>query len=128
YFCNLSYLLWKTPFPTIVRLLLFTGVEIYWNISPQTVYSSIALFSLHLVILWGPLIAPPKYSYESEKSQAKTGLSLQAWKSLSLLERRLRESKETNKGRGTCPVQRGVFILVWHGRSALQQIIFCVHH
>ncbi|GKB18075.1 hypothetical protein Tco_0851998 [Tanacetum coccineum] len=36
---------------------------------------------------------------------------LQAWKSLSLLERRLRESKETNKGRGTCPVQRGVSIL-----------------
>ncbi|GKE20655.1 copper-transporting ATPase PAA1, chloroplastic, partial [Tanacetum coccineum] len=49
-FCSLAYLLWKMPFPTIVRRLLFVGVEICWNISPSSVYSSIALPSLHLVI------------------------------------------------------------------------------
>ncbi|GJW77351.1 hypothetical protein Tco_0139033 [Tanacetum coccineum] len=61
YFCSLLYLLWKTPFPTIAAIF------------PSTVYSSIELLSLHLVILWGLWTAPPEYPYESDKSQAKTG-------------------------------------------------------
>ncbi|XP_022036539.1 dol-P-Man:Man(5)GlcNAc(2)-PP-Dol alpha-1,3-mannosyltransferase [Helianthus annuus] len=30
YFYSLPYLLWRTPFPTVVRLLLFEGVEFCW--------------------------------------------------------------------------------------------------
>nr|XP_043610599.1 dol-P-Man:Man(5)GlcNAc(2)-PP-Dol alpha-1,3-mannosyltransferase [Erigeron canadensis] len=70
YFCSLPYLLWKTPFPTIVRLLLFAGVELCWNVFPSTVYSSITLFCLHIIVLWGLWKAPPEYPYENEKQLA----------------------------------------------------------
>ncbi|PWA43947.1 dol-P-Man:Man(5)GlcNAc(2)-PP-Dol alpha-1,3-mannosyltransferase [Artemisia annua] len=70
YFCSLPYLLWRTPYPTIVRLLLFAGVEICWNIFPSTVYSSMTLLTIHVIILCGLWMAPPEYPYESDKSQA----------------------------------------------------------
>ncbi|PWA48797.1 asparagine-linked glycosylation 3 [Artemisia annua] len=71
YFCSLPYLLWRTPYPTMVRLLLFAGVEICWNIFPSTVYSSITLLTIHVIILCGLWMAPPVYPYESDKSQAR---------------------------------------------------------
>ncbi|RWR91625.1 dol-P-Man:Man5GlcNAc2-PP-Dol alpha-1,3-mannosyltransferase isoform X1 [Cinnamomum micranthum f. kanehirae] len=35
YFYSLPFLLWKTPFPTLLRLILFGGVEVCWNIYPS---------------------------------------------------------------------------------------------
>lgn len=69
YFCSLPYLLWRTPFPNILRLLLFAGVEFCWNVFPSNLYSSIVLLCLHLIILWGLWTAPPDYPYENDKSQ-----------------------------------------------------------
>ncbi|XP_076907669.1 dol-P-Man:Man(5)GlcNAc(2)-PP-Dol alpha-1,3-mannosyltransferase-like [Bidens hawaiensis] len=71
YFYSLPYLLWRTPFPTAVRLLLFAGVEFCWNVFPSTVYSSILLLCVHVIILWGLWRAPPEYPYENDQSQAE---------------------------------------------------------
>ncbi|CAH9079168.1 unnamed protein product [Cuscuta europaea] len=63
YFFSMPYLLWKTSFPTIVRLLLFALVELCWNVYPSSIYSSILLLSAHLVILGGLWAASPEYPY-----------------------------------------------------------------
>lgn len=68
YFYTLPYLLWKTPFPTLLRLILFIGVEICWNVYPSNIYSSVALLCIHLLILWGLWISPPEYPYLDDKS------------------------------------------------------------
>ncbi|KAG6415314.1 hypothetical protein SASPL_122721 [Salvia splendens] len=63
YFYSLPYLLWRTPFPTWFRLILFVAVELCWNIFPSNVYSSTLLLGAHLVILGGVWMAPPEYPY-----------------------------------------------------------------
>ncbi|KAJ3679085.1 hypothetical protein LUZ60_017096 [Juncus effusus] len=68
YFYSLPFLLWKTSFPTIIRLILFFGVEICWNIFPSTLYSSLLLLSIHLIILWGLSIGPAEYPYIQEET------------------------------------------------------------
>ncbi|GMY16895.1 dol-P-Man:Man(5)GlcNAc(2)-PP-Dol alpha-1,3-mannosyltransferase [Fagus crenata] len=68
YFYSLPYLLWRTPFPTWLRLILFVGVEICWNIYPSNAYSSSLLLCFHLVILWGLWSAPSEYPYVNHKS------------------------------------------------------------
>ncbi|KAL4588253.1 hypothetical protein LXL04_001136 [Taraxacum kok-saghyz] len=65
YVCSLPYLLWRTSFPNIVRVVLFAGVEVCWNVFPSGVYSSMALLSFHLLILWGLWRAPPQYPYQN---------------------------------------------------------------
>ncbi|KAL8214002.1 hypothetical protein R6Q57_003451 [Mikania cordata] len=70
YFCSLPYLLWRTPFPTIVRLLLFAGVELCWNVFPSTFYSSMVLLCLHIIILWGLWQVSLTYPYENNEQQA----------------------------------------------------------
>ncbi|XP_030543324.1 dol-P-Man:Man(5)GlcNAc(2)-PP-Dol alpha-1,3-mannosyltransferase [Rhodamnia argentea] len=70
YFCSLPYLLWRTPFPTLLRIILFVGVELCWNIYPSNIYSSVMLLCLHLVILWGLWSAPPEYPYLKAKSSS----------------------------------------------------------
>ncbi|XP_037492479.1 dol-P-Man:Man(5)GlcNAc(2)-PP-Dol alpha-1,3-mannosyltransferase [Jatropha curcas] len=67
YFYSLPYLLWRTPYPTMLRLLLFLGVEFCWNVYPSNIYSSALLLCLHLVILWGLWSAPSKYPYVEDK-------------------------------------------------------------
>ncbi|CAI0552742.1 unnamed protein product [Linum tenue] len=67
YFFSVPHLLWTTRFPTLVRLMLFTGAELCWNIYPSTVVSSALLLFLHLVILWGLWSAAPEYPYRDEK-------------------------------------------------------------
>ncbi|KAF6142491.1 hypothetical protein GIB67_039455 [Kingdonia uniflora] len=67
YFYSLPFLLWRTPFPTLLRLLLFFGVEVCWNIFPSNVYSSCLLFCIHLTILWGLWIAPSENPYSDSK-------------------------------------------------------------
>ncbi|KAG2697424.1 hypothetical protein I3760_07G105200 [Carya illinoinensis] len=68
YFYSLPYLLWRTPFPTLLRLILFIGVEICWNVYPSNAYSSALLLCLHLVILWGLWSAPSEYPYLDNKA------------------------------------------------------------
>ncbi|CAI9104914.1 OLC1v1003704C1 [Oldenlandia corymbosa var. corymbosa] len=53
YFYSLPYLLWKTSFPTFIRLILFAVVELCWNVYPSNIYSSGLLLAAHLVILGG---------------------------------------------------------------------------
>ncbi|XP_016470519.1 dol-P-Man:Man(5)GlcNAc(2)-PP-Dol alpha-1,3-mannosyltransferase [Nicotiana tabacum] len=63
YFYSLPYLLWKTPFPALLRLMLFAAVEFCWNIFPSNSYSSILLLCVHLIILGGLWISSPEYPY-----------------------------------------------------------------
>lgn len=67
YFYSLPYLLWKTHFPTSLRLILFVGVEFCWNVYPSNNYSSALLLCLHLLILWGLWSAQSEYPYVEEK-------------------------------------------------------------
>ncbi|KAK1317653.1 Dol-P-Man:Man(5)GlcNAc(2)-PP-Dol alpha-1,3-mannosyltransferase [Acorus calamus] len=69
YFYSLPFLLWKTPFPNSLRVILFFTVEICWNIFPSNLYSSLALLCTHLLILWGLWIAKCEYPYVHSKSQ-----------------------------------------------------------
>ncbi|KAF3436425.1 hypothetical protein FNV43_RR23517 [Rhamnella rubrinervis] len=66
YFYSLPYLLWRTHFPTLLRLILFMGVEFCWNVYPSNSYSSALLVSLHLVILYGLWSAPAEYPYNDK--------------------------------------------------------------
>jgi alpha-1,3-mannosyltransferase len=70
YFYSLPYMLWKTPFPTYLRLILFCAVELGWNVFPSNVYASFMLFFAHLVILWGLWIAPSEYPYSKDNSSS----------------------------------------------------------
>ncbi|KAJ4810650.1 hypothetical protein LUZ62_023216 [Rhynchospora pubera] len=67
YFYSLPFLLWKTTFPTFIRLILFAGVELCWNVYSSTFYSSLLLLCIHLCILWGLWMAPVEPSYFGEK-------------------------------------------------------------
>ncbi|KAM1001690.1 hypothetical protein FF1_008171 [Malus domestica] len=71
YFHSLPYLLWKTPFPTVLRVMLFIGVEFCWNVFPSSIYSSAMLLFLHLVILVGLWSAPPEYPYVDDKASTQ---------------------------------------------------------
>ncbi|KAL3675597.1 hypothetical protein R1sor_025545 [Riccia sorocarpa] len=63
YFYTLPYLLWKTTYPTPMRLVLFAVIEVCWNIYPSNVWSSVSLLICHLVLLYGLWIAPTEYPY-----------------------------------------------------------------
>ncbi|XP_027351750.1 dol-P-Man:Man(5)GlcNAc(2)-PP-Dol alpha-1,3-mannosyltransferase isoform X2 [Abrus precatorius] len=67
YFYSLPYLLWRTQYPTLLRLILFVGVELCWNIYPSNNLSSVLLLCLHLIIFWGLWSAPPEYPYAQSK-------------------------------------------------------------
>ncbi|GFP85613.1 dol-p-man:man(5)glcnac(2)-pp-dol alpha-1 3-mannosyltransferase [Phtheirospermum japonicum] len=69
YFYSLPYLLWRTPFPTWLRLILFVTVEFCWNVFPSNAYSSAVLLGAHLVILGGLWSASPEYPYADYTSQ-----------------------------------------------------------
>lgn len=71
YFFSLPYLLWRTPFPTLLRIILFIGVEVCWNIYPSNIYSSALLLGIHLVILWGLWTGPSEHPYTDEKSSTR---------------------------------------------------------
>lgn len=68
YFFSLPFLLWKTPFPSIIRLLLFGGVELCWNVYPSTSFSSLMLLFIHLAILWGLWISPTEQPFNDQES------------------------------------------------------------
>ncbi|XP_059295114.1 dol-P-Man:Man(5)GlcNAc(2)-PP-Dol alpha-1,3-mannosyltransferase [Lycium ferocissimum] len=72
YFYCLPYLLWKTPFPTLLRLLLFAVVEFCWNVFPSNSYSSVLLLCAHLIILGGLWISSPEYPYVEKTTDKST--------------------------------------------------------
>lgn len=53
YFFSLPVLLWATPLPTPVRLLLWAGVEGAYNVYPPSPASSAVLQTCHIVVLLG---------------------------------------------------------------------------
>ncbi|KAL6848104.1 hypothetical protein ACP4OV_022232 [Aristida adscensionis] len=63
YFYSLPFLLWKTCFPTPVRIIIFVGVELCWNIYPSTTYSSLLLLLLHISVLLGLWCSPSENPY-----------------------------------------------------------------
>ncbi|KAM6540973.1 hypothetical protein CsatB_005420 [Cannabis sativa] len=65
YFYSIPYLLWKTRYPTLLRVLLFIGIEFCWNVYPSNAFSSALLLCLHLVILFGLWSAPSEFPYVS---------------------------------------------------------------
>ncbi|KAK9742534.1 hypothetical protein RND81_03G179800 [Saponaria officinalis] len=71
YFFSVPYLLWKTRFPTLLRIALFAIVECCWNVYPSNSYSSAILLCVHLLILWGLWIAPPEYPYVDDKTPSR---------------------------------------------------------
>ncbi|XP_018441502.2 dol-P-Man:Man(5)GlcNAc(2)-PP-Dol alpha-1,3-mannosyltransferase [Raphanus sativus] len=69
YFYSLPYLLWRTSFPTWLRLILFLGIELCWNVYPSTAVSSALLLCLHLTLLFGLWFAPSDYPYLLKQDQ-----------------------------------------------------------
>ncbi|XVE77639.1 hypothetical protein DITRI_Ditri13aG0078800 [Diplodiscus trichospermus] len=69
YFYSLPYLLWKTPFPTLLRVVVFLGVELCWNVYPSNFYSSVLLLCLHIVILRGLWSSTSENPYSSDESR-----------------------------------------------------------
>lgn len=53
YYHSLPYLLWCTKFSVVVRLTLLGVIELCWNTYPSTTLSSVALFFIHMTILFG---------------------------------------------------------------------------
>ncbi|XP_049343970.1 dol-P-Man:Man(5)GlcNAc(2)-PP-Dol alpha-1,3-mannosyltransferase isoform X2 [Solanum verrucosum] len=72
YFYCLPYLLWKIPFPTLLRLFLFAAVEFCWNVFPSNTYSSLVLLCVHLIILGGLWISSPEYPYVEKTTDKST--------------------------------------------------------
>ncbi|KAL3517456.1 hypothetical protein ACH5RR_020045 [Cinchona calisaya] len=72
YFYSFPYLLWKTPFPTFMRLILFAAVELCWNVYPSNGYSSVLLFLVHLVVLGGLWTASPGSPYADQTNNRST--------------------------------------------------------
>ncbi|VAH72913.1 unnamed protein product [Triticum turgidum subsp. durum] len=70
YFYSLPFLLWRTQFPTVVRIILFVVVELCWNVYPSTSYSSLLLLFAHLFILFGLWSSPAEYPYANKKEKA----------------------------------------------------------
>eukprot|EP00033_Pygsuia_biforma_P003429 GCRY01003758.1.p1 GENE.GCRY01003758.1~~GCRY01003758.1.p1 ORF type:complete len:453 (+),score=74.88 GCRY01003758.1:133-1359(+) len=59
YYHTLPLLLWKSPLPVPVRLLVLGMIEYGWNIYPSTTLSSALLLGGHLVVLTGILLTEP---------------------------------------------------------------------
>ncbi|KAG8370652.1 hypothetical protein BUALT_Bualt13G0005500 [Buddleja alternifolia] len=78
YFYSLPYLLWRTPFPSWLRLILFAAVEFCWNIYPSNSYSSMLLLFAHVIILGGLWSAPPEYPYADDTSHKRANLKMKA--------------------------------------------------
>lgn len=53
YCFTLPYLVWKTPFPMGIKLLLLAGIEVCWNVYPPTAHASLALAACHVALLVG---------------------------------------------------------------------------
>ncbi|TPX35052.1 dolichyl-P-Man:Man5GlcNAc2-PP-dolichol alpha-1,3-mannosyltransferase [Synchytrium microbalum] len=53
YYMALPYLLWRTRFPVLLRLVLLVVIEVCWNIYPATAISSACLGISHLAVLVG---------------------------------------------------------------------------
>ncbi|KAI3472906.1 hypothetical protein Pfo_030974 [Paulownia fortunei] len=78
YFYSLPYLLWRTPFPVWLRLILFAAVEFCWNIYPSNFDSSLLLLVAHLTILGGLWRVFPEYPYADYSNDRSANLKKKA--------------------------------------------------
>ena len=53
YYHQLPYLLWSTPFPIKLKLLMWGLIELAWNTYPSTMWSSALLHLCHVTMLGG---------------------------------------------------------------------------
>ncbi|BFZ23234.1 hypothetical protein BsWGS_26273 [Bradybaena similaris] len=53
YFHSLHYLVWCSPYPTVIRVLILGMIEFCWNTYPSTVASSSLLHICHAAVLLG---------------------------------------------------------------------------
>ncbi|KAK6176852.1 hypothetical protein SNE40_015073 [Patella caerulea] len=53
YFHGLHYLLWATPIPTVLKVLILGVIELSWNTYPSTILSSSLLHGCHAILLLG---------------------------------------------------------------------------
>lgn len=60
YFHSLPFLIWSTTLPTILKLLIFFGIELCWNVYPSTTLSSSILLFLHSILLYYLVTRPAK--------------------------------------------------------------------
>ena len=69
YFHSIPYLLWRTRYHVLVKLVLFFGIEICWNIYPSTANTSLLLLFLHGLLLLGLLIGDEKREGSTKKTK-----------------------------------------------------------
>ncbi|KAK0061469.1 dol-P-Man:Man(5)GlcNAc(2)-PP-Dol alpha-1 3-mannosyltransferase [Biomphalaria pfeifferi] len=74
YFHSLHYLVWCTPYPNVLRILLLGVIEFCWNTYPSTVLSSSLLHASHLFILLGLWLVLVKTGSPSAKSQKDSSI------------------------------------------------------
>jgi alpha-1,3-mannosyltransferase len=60
YFYTLPFLLWSLTIPVFIKLLLFFSIEYCWNVYPSTPFSSLLLFTCHMLCLLGLYFYKPK--------------------------------------------------------------------
>lgn len=71
YYHQLSYMLWCTPLPTKVRLLLLGLIELCWNTYPSTDWSSALLHACHFVTIVALFVYLRKIQRDSESHREK---------------------------------------------------------
>ena len=64
------HLVWTLIFisPHSLRIIIFLGVELCWNIYPSTAYSSLLLLFLHISVLLGIWFSPTEYPYIDKRT------------------------------------------------------------
>ncbi|CAI5508108.1 unnamed protein product [Closterium sp. Naga37s-1] len=67
YYFSIPYLLWVSPLPTPLRLLLWLTIELCWNIYPSTPASSLSLLLTHLSLLLALWMAPPRLPFGADE-------------------------------------------------------------
>ncbi|CAI5960831.1 unnamed protein product [Closterium sp. NIES-65] len=67
YYFSIPYLLWISPLPTPLRLLLWLTIELCWNIYPSTPASSLSLLLTHLSLLLALWMAPPRLPFGADE-------------------------------------------------------------
>ncbi|CAL1532391.1 unnamed protein product [Lymnaea stagnalis] len=72
YFHSLHYLVWCTPYPDVVRILLLGVIEFCWNTYPSTVTSSSLLHVSHAAILIGLWLVIVKRTLQPGKHSVST--------------------------------------------------------
>ena len=68
YFHSLPLLLWHSQLPNVVRVAVWLGVEVAFNVYPATTASSLLLQACHVIMISGLYLAPVPAIYIMESS------------------------------------------------------------